>query len=238
MGPKNFVVVGAARSGLGRTARLLSGLGAECGHERVFHPVGFRAGPTLHWSTECPGEASWFAAPVLGKLPESIVVVRQVRDPLAVVSELYGSGFFERNDEDRWFAEDFLGDEAGAPPLERAMLHWLRWNQLIEDTLQVTPLEGHRVFAESLTRPVDPSAVGASRGAGVLARITRAIGVARHRSICAKALERLGAPEEPEFAPRRLDWDDLPAGRTLDEMRALAAQYGYGVESRRRRLTA
>jgi hypothetical protein len=85
-----YVVTGCARSGTRYISRLLSDLGLACGHERLFTP----------WTRSVPpfgklrGDSSWVAAPYLDALPSDVVVLHQIRHPMAVTRSLHRIGFF------------------------------------------------------------------------------------------------------------------------------------------------
>ncbi len=86
----HVVVTGCGRSGTAFAARLLRDLGLRVGHEAVF-------GPHLQAFDgfgERDGDVSWLAAPFLRDLPPDVVIVHQVRDPLAVVRSFSGIRFF------------------------------------------------------------------------------------------------------------------------------------------------
>ena len=86
-----FVLTGCARSGLRFTSQSLNALGAPCGHEDVLSLESFERSGTLFWPSRLAGDASWLAAPVLGKLPERSVIFHQVRHPLSTVQRVLSS---------------------------------------------------------------------------------------------------------------------------------------------------
>src|SRR5689334_5762287 len=93
MAPQRVLITGCARSGTGYLAALLTELGLECGHERVFAPRTVR-GSTPTWPDGVRAESSWLAAPYLAHLPKGTAVVHLVRHPLAVMRSNLRIGFF------------------------------------------------------------------------------------------------------------------------------------------------
>lgn len=210
-----FVVSGAACSGLERTARVLTDLGAPCGYEEVFTPAAFRAGPTLYWPPRVAGDASWYAAPVLAKLPPKTVIVHQVRDPRAAIPEICASGVIERAGEARDFFEDFVPGCNGAGALERAARFWLRWNEMIE----AVGAEGEMLY----TRFV-PDDLNAER----VAETTALLGLPRGFGAAQEALDAAASmPRAP--ATRRMEWSDLSNAGLERDLRAAAERYGFAA---------
>lgn len=209
-----FVVSGAACSGLARTARVLTELGATCGHEVVFTPAAYRAGPTLYWPPTVAGDASWFAAPVLAKLPPKTVVIHQVRDPLLAIPAISASGVVDRPGEARDFFEDFVPASAGAGALERAALFWLRWNEMVEQVGESDEMIYARVVPDDLT-------------AERVAETTALLGLPRGFGAAQDALDAAGPAGEDRAT--RLEWSELaPAGLERD-VRAASERYGFAA---------
>jgi len=210
-----FVVSGAACSGLERTARVLTGLGAPCGYEEVFTPAAFRAGPTLYWPPRVAGDASWYAAPVLGKLPPKTVIVHQVRDPLVAIPGICASGVIEREGEARDFFEDFVPECHGAGALERAARFWLRWNEMIEAVAD---------GGEMLYTRVVPEELSAER----VAETTALLGLPRGFGAAQAALDAAESmPRTPEV--RRMEWSDLSDAALERDLRDAAGRYGFAA---------
>lgn len=210
-----FVVSGAACSGLERTARVLTDLGAPCGYEEVFSPAAFRAGPTLYWPPRVAGDASWYAAPVLAKLPPRSVVVHQVRDPRVAIPDICASGVIERAGEARDFYEDFVPACHGADAVERAARFWLRWNAMIE----AVAAEGEMLY----TRLV-PEEMSAER----VAETTALLGLPRGFGAAQEALDAADAMPRPP-ASRRMAWSELADAGLERDLRAAAERYGFAA---------
>lgn len=214
MAPSMFVVSGCASSELGLTARRLSALGAPCGHREVFRPEAFQGGRTLFWPRRVAGDASWFAAPVLGKLPQGAVVLHQVQHPLTTIGRLYGARFFDSGLEDVHFVQDFVPETRLGGPLVRCMRFWLEWNRMVEGAADYDDLRYHRFRHEDLdeTRLVELAA---------------ALTLPRTTSETRAVLEAL-APEESDESVE-LGWGDLPRGALRSEIEVASRRYGYAA---------
>lgn len=215
MTPRIFVISGCAASGLGVTARRLTALGAPCGHRDVFHPEAFQAGGTLYWPPSVAGDASWFAAPILGKLPEGSVVLHQVRHPLDTIAELYDVDFFDSPFEDVHFVQDFLPETRLGGPLVRCMRFWLEWNRMVEAAADYEDLRYHRFLHEQLD-------------AQRLVELTAALGVPRSASAAAQVIDQITV-ESGSAKRNDLEWSDLPEGRLRGEVMEAARRYGYAA---------
>ncbi len=212
-----FVTTGCAHAELELTAKVFSALDVPCGHEEIFHTAAFERGGTLFWPQTAAGDASWYAAPVLNKLPESSVVMHQVRDPLSTIQDLLASRFFERETQSRYFAEDFIPQLMDDPPLVGCMRYWLEWNRMIENGSQggdliyrrfrVEDFDGH-CAAEQL------ALVGLQRDAGKARRAIETQGGTRLR------------------CQVTLTWNDLPDIPLTAELKGMAERYGYRTERR------
>lgn len=214
-----FVVTGCARTRLGYSSRVLTALGAPCGHEGVFSIEAFEGSPTLVWPKQTAGDASWLAAPVLGKLPANSVVLHQVRHPLVTIGELYRSRFFERTMPRRNFVQDFLPETRLGGPLVRCMRFWLQWNQMIEATEDYDDLIYSRIRIEDLS----PN----------LACETLALmGLTRDRSSAQAVLTKFSNHGLAERKPT-LSWRDLPSGQLFDEIVNMSERYGYRPAAQR-----
>lgn len=82
----DFVIVSLPRSGTHYTRRLFTGVGVSCGHEQYFNTL-----DQVYCDDKDSafGDVSWFAAPFLGELPGSTVVLHQTRDRIKVVESLF-----------------------------------------------------------------------------------------------------------------------------------------------------
>lgn len=157
-----YIVTGTGRSGTVYMARLLSSLGLPCGHEAVFDwhglekanrrisgiekPVlshtstfrwdGSKNVPLEEWcSGEMVADSSYLAAPFLKEFSCSVIHV--VRDPVKVIQSFCNYiGYFKSETPSNQF-ESFIYDhvpelKGKMPVYDRACLHWIRWNQMIE----------------------------------------------------------------------------------------------------------
>ena len=209
-----FVLTGCARSGLSFTSQSLTALGAPCGHEAVLNLESFKRSGTLFWPSRLAGDASWLAAPVLGKLPESSVIFHQVRHPLATVQGLYSSGFFQEPSARRSFVQDFLPETKLGGPLVKCMRFWLEWNRMTEGAADYDDLIYHRFLAEEFE-------------GDRVSEIVALLGLTRDRSTVQRVLASVSGKGQPRDL-RGTDWDRLPAGNLRDELMAAAERYGYG----------
>lgn len=214
MVPSIFVVSGCPSSELGLTARRLSALGAPCGHREVFRPEAFRGGGTLFWPRQVVGDASWFAAPLLGKLPRGAVVLHQVRHPLTTISRLYGSGFFDSGLEDVHFVQDFVPETRLGGPLVRCMRFWLEWNRMVEGAADYDDLRYHRFRLEELDEER-------------LVELAAALTLPRTTSETKAVLEALVSDDDGGSV--ELGWDDLPRGVLREEVEVASRRYGYAA---------
>lgn len=208
-----FVVSGCALSGLARTSRVLTALGAPCGHEGVFRPEAFQAGRTLYWPPRVAGDASWYAAPVLGKLPGGTIVLHQTRHPLDTIADLVRTAFFEREGEHRHFVQDFVPETKLGGPVVRCMRFWLEWHRMVEAAADYDDIVYRRVQLESLD-------------AGTFVETAALFGISRSRASAEHILREIQGPAP---RPRKLRWDDLPDGKLRDDLVDAAARFGYAA---------
>ncbi len=216
-----FVVSGSGRSGTGHTAAVLTALGAPCGHEAVFHP-GNRVGTSASsvrraWPRNIAGDASWFAGPFLGRLPEGTTVLHQVREPLAVIRSLLRSGMLDAAAPHRPFAQEFVPELALGGPTVRAMRYWIEWNRMVEAAGDYDDLRYRRHKLEDLD--VD----------GVIA-LGEFLGLERRRDVVQRVLDSRPRDLNTRGDKRRdaaVTWESLPKGALLDELVELARSYGY-----------
>lgn len=212
-----FVVSGCGRSGTGYAAAVLTALGAPCGHAAIFNPATLAQGGRIAWPERFAGDASWLAAPFLGRLPEGSLVLHQVREPLAVIRSILRSGILERDGEECRIAEAQLPELALGGPTVRAMRYWVEWNRMVEAAadyddlryrrhrLEDLDVEGVRALCECL---------GLKRGVEVVQRVLAALPRNSHT--------RGDKRHDPSVT-----WGTLPKGELLDELIELAQCYGY-----------
>ena len=134
-----FVITGCGRSGTMGMARLLLSHGIRTSFEEFFHgcavpkPQGY-----CEWllSTGTSGEVSGLAPPYLPNLDSGVVVLHQVRNPVAVIASLMGLRHF--HPKSHYYANvkfNFRYCREMEPfddPLTLCMKYWLCWNMMIE----------------------------------------------------------------------------------------------------------
>lgn len=221
---RNYVVTGTGRSGTAFTARLFTGLGWRCGHEEVFTPrlerfTGF--GPYL-------GDASWFAVPHLPTLSEEVLVIHQVREPLATIRSLASLAVFRHWWEPRTLdvvARNILRRRPPPrgpfhrfarrhsprswehwSPFARAARHWVDWNTTIET------LAAHRRYVRVKVEDYDRE---------LLDHLADSIGVQAREPLWPSP-----ATNSRRRAFDRASFDDLPPN-LAGEVNELAVRYGY-----------
>jgi hypothetical protein len=198
-----FVVLSTARAGSTYTAQLLRQVGLRCSHEMFFTPSGF------YKSLRYDGDASWLAVPYL-EHDKSLTtnVIHQVRNPLDVVSSLYGIGFFKFSNENpfaRFVRQNFstTGDE-----LLDCVKFWTSWNKRCE------VLASQTFFFENIL--VDPLP------------LLKQLGVAPpsthkgHEKLTSLASKKVNSRKRIEIT-----LGDIPEGRHKKDMLFLAEKYGY-----------
>lgn len=114
---------GRLRCGTHWFAEALRRAGAPTTHEHAFTPDRNGSRP---W--DC--EVSWPAAAYL-PVPEA-EVVHLVRHPLRTLASFRARDTFQSGSWGRWAASQCSLIQEGATDLERAALHWVGWNRMIE----------------------------------------------------------------------------------------------------------
>lgn len=190
-----LLVTGTGRCGTHWFAECLRRAGVPATHEYAFTPS--QDGTQRAWSAE----VSWPAAaylPVTGA-----EVVHLVRHPLATIASLAARDTFRGGSWGTWAARVCPLIQEGKTHLERAALHWVGWNQMIE------PHADYMLRVELV----------------VLDDVIQLARVVRPRAVLSTLPPPVHTSEHPA-----LTWDDLNhqarpevAGRVLE----LARRYGY-----------
>lgn len=146
-----FVVTGAPRASTKWTARMLTSVGMDCGHEDICNRWGKNFSDDGVWrSADVLGECSWQAAPFAHDMSEAgVKVVHLVRHPLTSVRSLAGGGInlnggsvpFHR------FIATHIGDiwSLGLDEPNLCLEFWKRWNEQllgISDLTWIAPAHG------------------------------------------------------------------------------------------------
>jgi hypothetical protein len=148
---RRFVITGCGRSGTNYIATVMRRMGVSCGHENVFR---HQSRPPFDFHGY-DGDASWLAAPWLTSLPDDVVAIHQLRDPMPTIRSWVSTGLFDRVRLEggliRHLGKRLLhAPPAGyyahrvfvrrhAPevftergPVTRAARYWVDWNRMVE----------------------------------------------------------------------------------------------------------
>jgi len=162
---KRFLICAVPRSGTGYIAKLLTNLGIPCGHESVFG-LGeargrFRGSLEAGADLSLPdtlGDSSWLAVPFLPVLPKDVIVIHQVRHPMAALKSLVGRELFTGNPRNKGYIdvieEYALGVHNYTDEVSKSVAFWLDWNKQIEDHAHFR-YQLETLSAEKLTKIAD-----------------------------------------------------------------------------------
>jgi hypothetical protein len=153
-----LLVTGAGRTGTWWLTHALRACGVDATHERAFST-------TTHGEGEWQAEVSWLAAPYTPR--SDCHVVHLVRHPLEAIRSRAAWGSFERSEpfgpydpriKGRWALTHVPEIADGATAVERAAIHWARWNDLVtaDELLRIEDVDSAEVLR--LARIVDPDA--------------------------------------------------------------------------------
>lgn len=206
---RRLLITGTGRSGTFYVHRLLQNLGLDATHEILYGP----GGPST-WPADRDAESSWLAVPYLDDVPDDVLIVHQVRDPIEVGRSFLGRPFFRSGDPATPYNTFVLRHSPHVFELRDARIrfirHYLDWNAKAEAKAE----RRHRL--EDL------------RSAAEVRQLLDAIGVDRSEAVVSQAIaktsRRLNAgPRDESFS-----WTTLPKVPESKEFRALAQRYGYG----------
>ncbi len=167
-----------------------------------------------------PGESSWLVVPYLAKLPETFVVLHQVRHPLHVIRSICRIPFLRDSTDYTRFAYHFCPEiEGGTSQEERALRYWVRWNQMAED---LSARFGEHYFRYRVEE-ID------------VLKVRQILDLLSVTETAEKAVKILQA--HPRNVNTRGDksrdgeliWAKLPAGIWRDRAEEMAARYGYTI---------
>jgi hypothetical protein len=230
---RRFVIAGCSRSGTTYMAKLLSAIGCDCGHERIFNICriegewGFSEPMSAFYEPKAKqGDASFLSIPYIDRLPEATVVLHQVRNPLAVIRSHMGMRFFA----DPYQPSIYLADQhpqildflrlhcpeifEADTEIERCMRYWLHWNRLAERASEVAGLQYLRYRVEDLDYPL-------------LQRILHMIGCDVTADRCDQALESVSRLTNTRHLDNPWTGEKLLKGFEINEIQELANRYGY-----------
>jgi len=209
----SFVVVSTPRSGTTFAASLFSALGVHCDHEYYFN---LEHAVTSDLAYDKFGEASWFAAPFLHKLPAETVILHQVRDPLKTINSLISSGAMGSGPTP-WLSWDWLKRHTQFPDLnaseaELAMFFWCQWHKRIERAMGCGI---RRAYFRYRVEQIEES----------LPFIMRLIGLRPDPALAAAALASVSTSTNSWG-----EYENVVARENVSaEVRELATRYGYAL---------
>lgn len=133
-----FIVTGTGRSGTKYASAVFTAMGLKCTHQKVYTEFSDERPPI--WDGRV-GDASAFAAPKLDAVPDTTLVIHQVRNPWLVVRSLVEAQHLpplrdvpSKNAGVAYYRAhcDYTDHEN---PLLRAAHLWWRWNVMIEASM-------------------------------------------------------------------------------------------------------
>ena len=205
---KRFVVAGTGRSGTRYIQSVLRKCGMRVSHEQIFCPGGVREWGNRH------GESSGLAPPFLKDHYPGILILHQVRHPLAVIRSMLSRRTSTRA---KQYEKQFLVP-TGFPDLDfkndrmrRATLMWLHRNELVDAAKPAMRWRVEDLDLPTLRGILD--LIGWDAGDDVL------------EEALAKTSTSLNRSNRKHPMP---EWSDLPADlrpRTVN----LAREYGYPI---------
>lgn len=243
---RNFVITGAARSGTGYIARVLSGAGVPCGHEYLFNystdvvpqdgnmvlvssdvptrqPEGLLEGPTPI------ADASWAALPWVNML--KLLSFHQVRDPLDCVSSLMGIRFFMDRPDATTIESKALGEISVTKDTRIGYQNIVRkfMPQVFEYKHEVDRALAYWILWNKKAEQVSEFSYRVEElDVETLNRILQTAGT----TVGIKNLERgLAASKEDERKPGRVsmpvDWYGFTEPHLVEQAKYMAEWYGY-----------
>jgi len=219
---RRFLITGCGRSGTTFTAKLLNAMSVRTSHEEFFTaytpPSAVPGFDEWLQSTGTIGEVSGLAVPHLSRLADDIVVIHQVRNPVAVIGSLMG--LRSLHPELRALANikfNFRHISQMHPddsPVILCMKYWLWWNRAIRAACSEAPIRVEDIAA---------SATGALRRVFLLCDMKHLWNADR----CAKAALKLGARVNGGVRDYSVSWRHLPEGALKEQIAEDAVAYGY-----------
>jgi hypothetical protein len=150
MSQLNYIVVSTPRSGTRYTARLLSACGLNCSHEgqfrfnKIWSEVGWgleNKSRTAPW-----GDSSWLAAPYLQHVPDDVIIIYQMRNPIDTIISITRQNLttepYIKPGQFAWETVNSMYPGAlreDMEPLQVSMKFWSCWHRMIQDQLSDRP---------------------------------------------------------------------------------------------------
>lgn len=213
---KSFVISGCGRSGTMGMAQLLNNAGVPTSFEdffrRVMLPNDVARYQTWLETAGVAGEVSGLSPPYLKWLPEEILVMHQVRNPVAVVASLMGLRNLHPGS--HWLANirfnfRYLPEmKHSDEPLVLCLKYWLGWNSLIE------PRATYRYCIENVSR------------VRVLQKIFEQMGV-KETVPLRQVLNQYETTYNSHKRDTSVSWRRIPEGPLKDAVLTKAISYGY-----------
>ncbi len=218
-GKLRFVVSGAATSGTLFISHILSQMGLLCGHEELFglpHSLSER---------ELMGEASWLSLPALPLLPENVILLHQVRNPIKVISSVMRKHIFIAKDNEviNEYGLFALKNMDMSPFVDFSKIYiqyWTKWNQMIEMAGKNRPY-----FCYRLEDVVE-------EGSHVLKTLLLDVLGERMDERKNAVINSIAKDYKEALIIKDIDLPRsyLPEGEELNVLMALAEKYGYSRE--------
>lgn len=215
---ERLLVTGIGRSGTGYMARVLTEAGLPCGHEALY---GADTARRPGWQNR-RAESSWYAAPWIGSLGPSTLIVHLMRHPVDWLGSwahtVWPKGkrhsptmrFLARVTGINW---DRLAEE---DPLDAAMRLWVSYNAFIAGGWQKTDAVIETKLVETVT-------------ARWLAQTLARLGLERSEKHCRSVLGRVPVDVNSRSHPR-VELKQLAFREHAVSMLSYAAGAGYGID--------
>jgi hypothetical protein len=223
--PISYVVVSTPRSATGYTAKVLTTLGLDCGHEEAFRP----GKPIYHRATKgIWGDASWLAVPHISALPPGTLVLHQVRNPISNLDSMMArrqlrgkitpDGGRPRGEYTNFLIKHFEGWEELESQQVRLLTFWVKWHQRIEDQAK-NPKNRLRYFRFRVEEMDEEQLLGIVAAIGAPAPEAETLQLALETS---KRTNHRRGPSKWSEAYMQAN-----GGELVEQVQLLSGRYGY-----------
>jgi len=203
---RNAVVVACGRSGTRYASVVLSKLGMGCGHQRAIKAQK----PGIPAKLPVPAESSAFAAPYVMDIPESWLIIHQVRHPLKVVESLIRLRHLpSQNNQvgNNFYAKHAPSCKRYDRHADQALALWIAWNVLILKAEKRQNYRRHRL----------------EDGAEPWERYCVELGLTWKPGI----FKQVRTNEGSSGNPQPIGWDAFRVPLLVNAAKTLAVQFGY-----------